>query len=486
MEVRAMALRFEFGEAKLYIGGRWVSGGPPLEVRNKYSGDVIGTVPTAREDDVDAAIAAAQKAAPVMAELPAYRRSEILSRTAALIRERRDEFARTIAAEAGKALKWARVEVDRAVMTFTIAAEEARRVHGETVPLDAVPAGEGYFGFYVRRPVGVVAAITPFNFPLNLVAHKVAPAIAAGNALVLKPASSTPLTSVLLCRVLEEAGLPPGAINLVVGPGHTVGEWLVRDPRVAKVTFTGSADVGERITQVAGIKKVTLELGNTSPVIIAPDADLAWAARRCAIGAYYNSGQVCLSVQRVYAERPVYDPFLERFVQETESMVVGDPLDERVDVGPMIDEREAQRIEAWVTEATQGGAQVVTGGRREGPVYWPTVLVNVKPEMKVVAKEAFAPVANVIEYDDFEEALRQADATEYGLQAAVFTRDIQRVFQAIRRLNFGGIVINDAPTFRADHMPYGGNRRSGIGREGVRYAIEEMTNIQMVAIRLGP
>lgn len=473
-------------EARLFIGGRWVDGGPPVEVRNKYTGEVIGTLPTARREDVEAALAAAHRAAATMAELPAHRRSEILARAAALLRDRRDEFARTIAAEAGKALKFARVEVDRAVTTFTIASEEARRLHGETVPLDAVPAGEGYFGFWLRRPVGVIAAITPFNFPLNLVAHKVAPAFAAGNSLVLKPATWTPLTAVKLCQVVAEAGLPDGAINLVVGPGGTVGEWLVTDPRVAKVTFTGSPAVGERITNIAGIKKVTLELGNTSPVIVAPDADLDFVAQRCAVGAYYNSGQVCLSVQRIYSERAVYEPFTERFVRASEAMVVGDPLDERVDVGPMIDLREAERIEGWVQDARTAGARVLAGGKREGPVYWPTVLTGVTPQMRVVAEEAFAPIASVIVADDFEEALRQADATTYGLQAAVFTRDIDRVFRAIRRLNFGGVIINDTPVFRADHMPYGGNRRSGLGREGVRYAMEEMTNIQMVAIRLTP
>ncbi|MER3543053.1 MAG: aldehyde dehydrogenase [Chloroflexota bacterium] len=469
---------------RLFIDGQWVEGGPLMGVTNKYTGEVIGTLPTARREDVDAAIAAAQRAAPRMADLPAHKRSEILARAAALLRERKEDFARTIAAEAGKALKYARIEVERGITTFTIAAEEARRIHGETVPLDAVPAGEGYFGFYVRRPVGVIAAISPFNFPLNLVAHKVAPAIAAGNTVVLKPASTTPLTAVKLCQVLAEAGLPPGALNLVVGPGSTVGEWLVSDPRVGKVSFTGSPAVGRRITEIAGIKKITLELGNTSPVIVAPDADLDFVAQRCAVGAYYNSGQVCISVQRIYSQRQVYEPFTEKFVRASEAMVVGDPLDERVDVGPMIDVREAQRIESWVREAQAGGAKVLTGGRREGAVYWPTVLTEVQPEMKVVAQEAFAPVASVIACDDFEEALRQADATEYGLQVSVFTRDIHRVFQAIRRLNFGGVIINDTPAFRADHMPYGGNRQSGLGREGVRYAIEEMTNIQMVAIRL--
>lgn len=470
-------------ERKLYIGGRWMGAGEPIPVRNKYTGQVIATIPTAGREDIEAAVTAAVKAAADMAQMPAHRRAAILAQTAQNIRERREEFARTIAAEAGKALKFARIEVDRGINTFSFAAEEAKRIHGETVPLDAAAAGEGYFGFFVRRPVGVIVAIAPFNFPLNLVAHKVAPALAAGNAVVLKPASWTPLTSVLLVEALTDAGLPAGAINLVAGSGATVGEWLVSDPRVAMVTFTGSADVGRQITERAGIKKITLELGNTSPVIIAPDADLAAAAKRCAVGAYYNSGQVCLSVQRIFSDRTVYDSFTERFLQATESMVVGDPLDERVDVGPMIDQGEAERIEGWIGEARSAGARVATGGRREGPVYYPTVLTDVKPDMKVVAQEAFAPVASVIPYQEFEDALAQADATPYGLQASVFTKNLDHLFAAMRRLNFGGIIVNDTPTFRVDHMPYGGNRQSGVGREGVRYAMEEMTNIQMVAIR---
>ena len=472
-------------EYKLLIDGRWVDGGPALEVKNKYDGKTIATLPTARREDVDAAIAAAERSEDVMAELPAYKRAEILLRTAALIRERADDFAKTIAAEAGKALKFARAEVDRAVSTFTIASEEAKRLHGETIPLDAVPAGEGYFGFWTRRPVGVIAAISPFNFPLNLVAHKVAPAIASGNTIVLKPATTTPLAAVKLCQVLMEAGLPAGAINLVIGSGGTVGEWLVTDARVDKITFTGSPDVGRHILSVAGIKKVTLELGNTSPVVVAPDADLDFVAKRAAVGAYYNSGQVCISVQRIYSEKQVYEPFAERFVKATEAMVVGDPLDERVDVGPMIDAKEVDRIESWVQEAQTSGARVLTGGKRDGTVYYPTVLSEVHEDMKVVSEEAFAPVASIISSDDFESALQQANDTKFGLQVGVFTKDINRVFQAVKRLNFGGVIINDTPNFRADHMPYGGNRQSGLGREGVRFAMEEMTNIQMVAIRLG-
>lgn len=467
----------------LFAGGKWVAGGEPLAVLNKYTGAQAGTVACARPEDVEAAIASAYKHAATMAALPVHKRAETLLRTAELLKQHREALAKLIATEAGKALKIARVEVDRSAATFTLAAEEARRIHGETIPLDAVPSGEGYFGFWHRRPVGVVGAITPFNFPLNLVAHKVAPAIASGNALVLKPAEQTPLTAVRLFELLLEAGAPEGAINLLHGPGETVGDAIVTDPRVGKVSFTGSATVGKIILGRAGIKKVTLELGNSSPVIVAPDADLDFVARRCAFGAFVNSGQVCISVQRIYGDRRIYPELAERLAQASSSMVVGDPLDEKTDIGPMIAEHEARRIESWVAEARAGGAQVLAGDRREGPVYWPTLLADATPDMKVMAQEVFAPVASVIACDDFEESLRQANATGYGLQAGVFTRDIDRALRAVRQLDFGGVVINDIPTFRADHMPYGGNKQSGLGREGVRFAIEEMTNIQMVAIR---
>jgi acyl-CoA reductase-like NAD-dependent aldehyde dehydrogenase len=471
-------------EYKLLIDGNWVNGGTVMEVKNKYNGQTIGTVPTVRREDLDVAINAAERAESVMADMPAYKRAEILLRAAQLIRERSDDLAKTIAAEAGKALKFARAEVDRAQSTFTIAAEEAKRMHGETIPLDAVPAGDGYFGFWTRRPVGVIAAISPFNFPLNLVAHKVAPAIASGNTLVLKPASTTPLAAVKLCQILQEAGMPAGTINLVVGSGSTVGEWLVTDPRVDKITFTGSPDIGRHILSVAGIKKVTLELGNASPVVVAPDADLDFVAKRCAVGAFYNSGQVCISVQRIYSQKQVFEPFTEKFVAASQALVVGDPLDERVDVGPMIDSKEVDRIESWVEEAEAAGAHIATGGKREGTVFYPTILTGVNSGMKVISEEVFAPVASVISCDDFEESLRQANDSKYGLQVGVFTKDIDRVFKAVKRLNFGGVIVNDTPNFRADHMPYGGNRQSGLGREGVKFAMEDMTNIQMVAIRL--
>jgi len=468
----------------LFIDGRAATGAGKLVVTDKYTGEGFAEVALAGRTDVDAAMLAAGRAAATMAAMPAHRRGEILARAAALLRERREDFAQTIVVEAGKARKYARAEAERGAQTFAIAAEEAKRIHGETVPLDAVPPGEGYFGFYLRRPVGVVVAISPFNFPLNLVAHKVAPALAAGNAVVLKPASTTPVTALKLGEVLAAAGLPAGALNVVVGSGSTVGEQLVADPRAAKITFTGSAAVGRRLTAVAGIKKLTLELGNTSPVVIAADADLDLAAQKCAVGAFYNSGQVCISVQRIYCDREVFPAFRDRFVAATRAMVVGDPKDENVDVGPMIDESEARRIEGWIGEARAAGAELLTGGRRERAVVWPTVLAGVTREMKVVAEEAFAPVASLIACDDFDRALAEADSTPYGLQASVFTRDLDRVLRAVRRLDFGGVIVNDAPSFRADHMPYGGTRQSGLGREGVRFAVEDMTNIQMVAIRM--
>ena len=468
---------------KLFIGGRWIDSAHTAEVTNKFTGHAIATVAQANEDDVRHAIAAAEKAAPIMAALPIHQRAALLAKAAQLLDQRREELARVITQESGKAIKFARVEVARTIDTFTLAGEEARRIHGETVPLDAVAAGEGCFGFWHRKPIGVIAAITPFNFPLNLAAHKVAPALAAGNSVVLKPATHTPLTAGLLCWVLQQAGLPDGAINLVTGPGGTVGEWLVTDPRVAMVTFTGSPPVGRGILARAGIKRVTLELGNTAPVIIAPDANLDWAAKRCAFGAFYCSGQVCISTQRIYAAANIRDEFSERLIAATQQMVVGDPLDDRTDVGPMIQESEARRIESWVAEARAGGAHILAGDKREGSVYWPTLLEDVQPDMKVMAQEAFGPVASLVPYRDFDEALRLADATEYGLQAAIFTRDIGALLTAMKRLNFGGLIVNDVPGFRVEHMPYGGNRQSGLGREGVRFAMEEMTNIQMVVIR---
>jgi len=329
-----------------------------------------------------------------------------------------------------------------------------------------------------------VVAISPFNFPLNLVAHKVAPAIAAGNSVVLKPATSTPLTALRLGEIMMAAGLPAGALNIVIGSGSTVGEWLVSDPRPAKISFTGSPSVGKRIISQAGIKRVTLELGNNSATIVDEDADLDLAVKRCVIGSFANSGQICISVQRIYVHENIFDRFTESFVQATQRQKVGDPVQKDCDVGPMIDEGEAERAENWVQEAVAAGAKILTGGHREGVMFQPTVLTNVNAEMKVVCDEIFAPVVSLVPFSDFNQALLMVDESRYGLQAGIFTRNIDRAFAAIRKLNVGGVIINDVPTFRIDHMPYGGNKESGIGREGLKYAIEEMTNIKMVCFNL--
>jgi acyl-CoA reductase-like NAD-dependent aldehyde dehydrogenase len=455
-----------------------------MHVFDKYSGEALGEVHEASAADVHRAVTRASATAPAWGALAAHKRSTILRRTAQLLESKREALSELIARESGKAWRYADAEVARGVETFEFAAEEAKRLHGETVPLDASAAGEGRVGFYLRVPVGVVAAITPFNFPLNLVAHKVAPALAAGNTVVLKPADRTPLTAVALARTLTDAGLPDGVLEVVHGEGATTGEALVRHPGPAKISFTGSPEVGERILAMAGLKRVTLELGNNSGVMIEPDADLDKAIPRLVMSAFANAGQVCLSLQRLFVHASIADTVIERLVEETKALKVGDPRDRACDVGPMISEAAADRVQTWVQAALDGGARRPVGGRREGRLVWPTVLTHTRPEMKVMAQEVFGPVVSVVRYETFEDGLQRLGDTPYGLQAGIYTRDIEKAFAAIRRLDMGGVLINDTPIFRVDHMPYGGNRRSGIGREGVRYAVEEMTNLRMVVINL--
>jgi acyl-CoA reductase-like NAD-dependent aldehyde dehydrogenase len=471
---------------KVLIGGEWTGdGNRGIDVVNPYDGSVIGVVPEASDGDVDRAVVAALEGARAMAALPAYRRSEILLRTAELISRDREEFAAIIAREAGKSWKYALAEADRSSETFRFAAFEARQEHGEIVPMDASPVSAGRFGFFVRTPIGVIGAITPFNFPLNLVAHKVAPGLAAGNSLVLKPATKTPLSSIKLAELLEEAGLPAGGLNVVVGSGKSVGNRLVEDERLAMLTFTGSPAVGRDIKARAGLKRVTLELGSNSPTIIDEDADVDHAVGRCVMGSFANSGQVCISVQRIFVHRRRYDEFLGKFVEATKKLRVGDPMDPSCDIGPMISSVELRRAVEWLEEAKALGARIETGGEViDGTCLSPTILTGVTREMKVVCSEVFAPVVTVMPYDTFDEALEMADDSVYGLQAGVYTSDINKAFRAVRRLDVGGVIINDVPTFRVDHMPYGGNKESGLGREGIRYAMEEMTNIRMVCFNL--
>lgn len=470
---------------KVLVGGEWVGDSSPgIEVINPFDNSVIGIVPEASTDDVDSAIAAAQKGFALISLLPAYRRSDILARTSEIILRDREEIAEIIAHEAGKSWKYALAEADRSAETFKFAALEARSGHGELVPMDASPVSAGRFGFYIRTPIGVIGAIAPFNFPLNLVAHKVAPAIAAGNALVLKPATKTPLSSIKLAEIMAEAGLPAGVLNIVVGSGKTVGNRLVEDDRLAMITFTGSPPVGAEIKARSGLKRVTLELGSNSPTIVNDDGDVDAAVSRCVIGSFANSGQVCISVQRIFVHQKKYGEFMAKFVDATRKLKVGDPMDRTCDIGPMISRVELERSVAWLEEAKALGARIETGGRVVGNCLEPTILSGVTPAMKVVCSEVFAPIVSVIPYETFEQALDMADDSVYGLQAGVYTSDINKAFMAVKRLDVGGVIINDVPTFRVDHMPYGGNKQSGLGREGVRYAMEEMTNIKMVCINL--
>ena len=455
-----------------------------LRVTDKYTGETIGELPIADAAAVDRAVGRARDAFGAWSSTPAHKRSAILRRAAELIETRKQEIATLIAREAGKARKYAIGEVARSVETFTFAAEEAKRIHGETVPMDASVFGEKRVGFYTRVPLGVVSAITPFNFPLNLVAHKVGPALAAGNTVVLKPAEETPLTSVRMAECFREAGLPDGVLEIVHGDGPTTGEALVRHPVPAKVSFTGSPPVGEHILAVAGLKRVTLELGNNSGAIVEADANVDMALPRTVMSAFSNSGQVCLSLQRLYVHETIFDEFLQRFVAATNALKVGNPVDQDCDVGPMISDDAADRADEWIKEAISQGATVVAGGRRDGRMLWPTVITNTTPDMNVMCREAFAPLVCVIPYRDFDEALRLLGDTPYGLQAGVYTNDLRKAFRAVSALDMGGIMVNDTSIFRVDHMPYGGNRMSGIGREGVRYAVEEMTNIKFVCFNL--
>jgi len=469
-------------ERHLLIGNEWVETGQWLDVRSPYDGTLVGRVPSAGAPEARRALDAAEAA--MRDPVPAHERAAILDRVAGLLADRHDEVARTVCAEAGKPMKAARVEATRAVSTFTMAAVEARKLAGDVVPMDASPAGEGKLAFTLRVPIGIVGAISPFNFPLNLVAHKVAPALAAGCAVCLKPAGQTPLSALLLAELELEAGLPPGWLNVLCGPASEIGDVLVEDERVKLITFTGSAPVGWKLRERAARKRVSLELGNATPVIVAADADLEDAAARLAANAFSFAGQSCISVQRIYVERPAYDALVEKLLPRVAALTVGDPADEATDVGPLISPAERDRVLAWIGEAREQGAEILAGGELDGDLLLPTVIGKPPPDAKVSCEEVFGPVCTVSPYETLDEAIALANGTRFGLQAGVFTSDTRSALRAARELEFGGVVVNEAPTFRADQMPYGGVKDSGNTREGPAYAIREMTEERVVVLQL--
>lgn len=466
-----------------FIGGQWVEASVYAPLYSPYSGEEIAQIPQADPETVQKAIDAAEEAAAVMRRMPAYQRAAILEKMSLLMDERLEEAARIIALEAGKPIKTARGEVIRTIQTYKFAAEEAKRIHGETLPLDAAIGGEGRLAYTVREPLGVIGAITPFNFPMNLVAHKVGPALAAGNAVVLKPASQTPLSAFFLAQIAEQAGAPAGSLNVVTGSGASVGDLLVKDPRVKALTFTGSPAVGIDIRNRAGLKRVTLELGSNSAVIIDKDVNVDEVIPRCIFGAFAYSGQVCISVQRIYVVKDRFEEFVTKFVAETKKLRGGDSLSEEADYSAMINPRETERAVNWIEEAKQNGARVECGGEVVNRMLQPTVLTGVPADAKVSCQEVFGPVVLVNAVESVQEAIGLVNDSRYGLQAGLYTNNLSLALQAADELHVGGVMINDIPTFRVDHMPYGGVKESGMGREGVKYAIEELTELKLVVVK---
>jgi acyl-CoA reductase-like NAD-dependent aldehyde dehydrogenase len=469
---------------KMYVAGKWIDKPQTVNVVNPYDNSVIDTVPLADRSDVERALTSAVHGAQVMAKLPGYERWKILKKAAEIIQARNEELGRLISSEEGKILAEGRLEANRAFETIMGSAEEAKRLHGETVPLDGAPGGAGKVGVTLRVPCGVVVAISPFNFPLNLVCHKVGPALAAGNAVILKPATDTPLSALKLTEILLEAGLPPEGIQCLTGSGGEIGDVICADRRVRKITFTGSREVGEHICRTAGIKKVTMELGSNSPVIVMPDADLDKVAAAVASTGYANAGQVCISTQRVLTAGRVYGDFLDSLKPKVAALTLGDQLDERTKVGPMVREKEAARVDEWVKEAVAQGARVVVGGQRQGAMYAPTIVADVKPEMRISSDELFGPAVAVTPFDDIDQAIALANDSQYGLAAGIFTENIEWAWKFAREVQSGNLHVNWGPQWRADLMPYGGLKDSGFGKEGPAYAVQEMTELKMVVFHL--
>jgi len=469
---------------KMYVGGAWIDKSQKIPVTNPYDGSTVDTVPQADADDIERALATAVRGAQSMRRLSGYQRSQILRKAADLLIKRTEDLARTITMEEGKILAESRLEVSRASEIMSLSADEAKRLSGEVIPLDGAPGVTKQFGFTIRVPCGVIVGISPFNFPLHLVSHKVGPALAGGNSVIVKPATDTPLSALKLTEILLESGVPADGIQCITGSGGRVGEALVADSRVRKITFTGSRDVGERICKVAGLKKVTMELGSNAPVIIMPDADMDKVTTAVASTGYANAGQVCISAQRIIPLKSVYGDFLDALKPKVAAITTGNPLEEGVRMGPMVRESDAQRVEAWVHEAVAGGAKLVVGGERRGAIYSPTVLADVHPDMRISKSELFGPAVVVTPADSIDHAIAMANDSNYGLSAGVFTQNLDWAMRFAREVESGNIHINWGPQWRVDMMPYGGLKESGFGKEGPKYAIEEMTELKLVIMHL--
>ncbi len=470
-------------EYELLINGKWESSEETREIQSPYNQEPVAKIHFASTPQMKDAVTAAHEAFGETKKLSSLERSQALEKISSEINRDKEELARSIALSSGKTIKSSRIEVERAVNTFNVASEEAKRIGGEIIPLDLSPQTEERWGLVRHFPLGVIGAISPFNFPLNLVAHKVAPAFASGNSVVLRPASQVSITSMLLGKIINETDYPAGGINIVPS-GYEAAEVLLNDERVKMLTFTGSPEIGWELKKKAHKKKVTLELGGNAAVIVEPDANLDFALPRIILGAFSYSGQICISIQRIFLHQQIYDRFMADFADATKKLKMGDPLEEDTDIGPMINIGAAEQAEEWLTEAVENGARVIAGGKREGPMFEPTILENVKPELRISWLEAFAPVVVIYRYKDFEDALKGVNYSIYGLQAGVFTGNLNKAFRAYEVLDVGGVIINDIPTFRIDHMPYGGVKESGFGREGLKYAIEEMTEMKLMAINL--
>lgn len=465
------------------INGKWIKTNQVLEVHSPFDSHKIGTTYKAQSNEIETALAASQFAFESTKKMPVYERSEKLFAVAQGIKNNKEEFAKILSAEAGKPIKQARVEVDRAIFTFTDAAEEAKRIRGERIPLDLDAGSKGRWAIVNRFPIGIILGITPFNFPLNLVCHKVAPALASGNTIILKPASQTPFSTLRLAQEIEKAGWLEGAVNVLPMDSKNAIS-LIQDDRVKMVTFTGSPVVGKAIKSQVGYKRVTLELGGNAGVIIHNDADLDFASTRCVIGGFSYAGQSCISVQRIFVHENIYERFMTLFLGKVKSLKYGNPANEETDVGPMIHPDENERVSLWIDDAVKNGAKILTGGKQEGTVFQPTVLTDVQPNLQISCQEVFAPVVIVSKYSNINQAFNEVNNSDFGLQSGIFTNDAKAIFQAYEVLEVGGVIIGDVPTYRIDHMPYGGVKSSGMGREGIRYAIEEMTEPKLLVMNL--